>query len=569
MDQKTNNEEKSFEELKKILISPEQQEIKHLKDRLDDKHNLSEEIGEVLSKAVLFSNKKSEELSNNLYPVIEKAVLKSVKHDPKKLSDALFPVMGPAIRKSISDTFRKMIQSLNQTLEYSFSINGLRWRFQAWVSRKPFAEVVLLNSLVYSIQQVYLIHKKTGLLLQQAYSVSGFARDPDMVSAMLSAIKDFVKDSFKGSQHDSLNTIQVGELTLWIEEGPEAILAAVIHGDAPEEIREILNNHLTEIHEQFSLDLENFTGDTTAFETNTEIIESCLLKKEKEGKKKKTVIPWIIFILILLLLGFWLFTAIRDHSRWSILVQRYQTEPGYLITGFGRTKGHYFINGLRDPLSSEPTTLLINSKISPDDIVFNLEEYLSMSPEFLKRRAISILCPEAHTNFAIHNQTLQISRKSTIDQWESMKSRFNLIWGVTAIDTTGLKLIPGEQFGQAKRKIESTRIYFLRGNPDLGIRERKTLDSLVNLIGEIIETGKKINVSYRISISGYADQTGNPEVNHYLSLQRAGSVYQYFIQHGISGEFLISVGKDFPDINDQQNRMEDHARRVEMKIITP
>ena len=47
-----------------------------------------------------------------------------------------------------------------------------------------------------------------------------------MVSGMLTAIRDFVQDAFKSqSATESLDTLRVGELEVWVEQGPHAVLA--------------------------------------------------------------------------------------------------------------------------------------------------------------------------------------------------------------------------------------------------------------------------------------------------------------------------------------------------------
>jgi OOP family OmpA-OmpF porin len=54
---------------------------------------------------------------------------------------------------------------------------------------------------------------------------------------MLTAIRNFVEDSFNVAQGDSLDALRFGGLALWIEQGSEAILAGVIRGNAPKELR--------------------------------------------------------------------------------------------------------------------------------------------------------------------------------------------------------------------------------------------------------------------------------------------------------------------------------------------
>ena len=90
---------------------------------------------------------------------------------------------------------------MNQTLGRSFSAQGLKWRLEAWRTGKALREVVLLRTLVYRVEQVFLIHRETGLLLQHVSAGPRRAsQDADMVSGMLTAIRDFVQDSFGGKE---------------------------------------------------------------------------------------------------------------------------------------------------------------------------------------------------------------------------------------------------------------------------------------------------------------------------------------------------------------------------------
>src|SRR5436190_4493612 len=96
------------------------------------------------------------------------------------------------IRRSIAESLRRLMQSL----EHTFSWRGLKWRFEALRTGKTFAEVVMLRSLVYRVEQLFLIHRKTSLSLLHVTADSAIAKDSDMVAGMLSAIQDFVRDSF-------------------------------------------------------------------------------------------------------------------------------------------------------------------------------------------------------------------------------------------------------------------------------------------------------------------------------------------------------------------------------------
>ncbi len=173
----------------------EQKELRRIQTRIDDP-NYTPRISAAFWPSRSRFARPDDKLADALAPTFQEAFKVSVKKDPQSLVDAISPVMGPAIRKSISDALERMVQSLNQTLEYGFSPKGLKWRFEAFRTGKPFAEVVFLHTLQYRVEQLFLIHRKDGLLLQHVAVEPGLSQDADMVSGMLTAIRDFVRDSF-------------------------------------------------------------------------------------------------------------------------------------------------------------------------------------------------------------------------------------------------------------------------------------------------------------------------------------------------------------------------------------
>jgi OOP family OmpA-OmpF porin len=226
--------EQEYQELRELILAPEQQALHRLHHRIDDPASRTEDVGSVVAEAIQLRRKQGgdEALSAALTPTIETALRDSVRKDPGTLADALFPVMGPAIRRSILETLRAFLESFNQVLDQSLSIQGLKWRWEALRTGRSFTEVALLHSLIFRVEQVFLIHRKTGLSLGHAVAPAVAMQDPGLVSAMLSAIQDFVRDSFHTPQGQGLNRLNVGDLDVWIEQGPYAILACVIRGIA-------------------------------------------------------------------------------------------------------------------------------------------------------------------------------------------------------------------------------------------------------------------------------------------------------------------------------------------------
>src|SRR5262245_63141994 len=102
-----------------------------------------------------------------------------------------------------------MMEAVNRSVEQSISWRALQWRWTALRTGKPYAEIVLLNTVQYRVEQVFLIHAETGLVLQHLSADVGAKQDPDQISAMLTAIRDWVRDSFKVGGGESLDDVRI------------------------------------------------------------------------------------------------------------------------------------------------------------------------------------------------------------------------------------------------------------------------------------------------------------------------------------------------------------------------
>ena len=375
-------EQKQLDELRRLLLNKEQEQLKDLQRLLNNPELLATKVSRALPRAIAIRSQRDEELAKALGPMLEQSIKRSVSANVRSFANVLFPVMGPAIRKSIAETFKNMLQSFNQVVAKSFSLQGLKWRLEASRTGKSFGEVVLLHTLLYKVEQVFLIHRENGLLLQHVMAEAIVTQDGDMVSGMLTAIQDFVRDSF-GEKEAEIETLEVGDLSVWIQQGPHAILAAVVRGNAPRELRRTLELALEDIHLEKGEELESFEGDAAPFETIKHYLEDCLVESEtKEKRKGNTRLAWTVICAIMVVLGVWSFFRIRSNYLWGNYLARLQSEPGIVVADAGRQLGKFYIFGLRDPLAEDPLELMREAGLNPGKVRSHWELYQSLTPGF-------------------------------------------------------------------------------------------------------------------------------------------------------------------------------------------
>jgi OOP family OmpA-OmpF porin len=225
----------------------------------------------------------------------------------------------------------------------------VKWRLEAWRSGSSFADVVLKHTIVFRVEHVFLIHRKTGLLLEHVAAAEAASQDPHMVSGMLSAIQDFVRDSFsnsEGGRGGGIDSLRLGDLTLWCEEGPSAFLAAVIRGNPPESLHTQLREALGHIHEDLRGPLEQFEGDSSILGDLSTRLGTCL--QQQEQPKEKKLSRWLWFLPLAVLVGlvtWWVLRAVEE-SRVDTYVQLLKDQPGIVVTGVERRDGMWHVSGV-------------------------------------------------------------------------------------------------------------------------------------------------------------------------------------------------------------------------------
>lgn len=388
-----------METLRQLLVGREISELSRVAHLLDEPEQLAAAVGNVLPSAT--AQASHVQLSEVLAPVVEGAARRSVQKNPRTLTDILYPLLLPAIRKSIAEKIDQTFQSLNESLKYIFTLRGLKWRLESWRTGTSFAEVVLKHTLVYRVEHAFLIHRLSGLLISHVAAENATSEDPQLISSMLSAIQDFVKDSFDEKGQEGLDTIRLGELRLWSEPGPVATLAVVIRGNPPEELHEILGDVLLRIHAEHAEALEQFDGDSSKLIGIETQLQTCVDLKQEDSNQG---FPWLLLAAALLILtsaGGWLFLSWQSSERWQAYVSRLESQPGIIITEQKMSGRQFYIAGLRDPLAVDPQALLSGTQLDPARVHSRWQFYQSLQPEFVLKRLTASLAPPESVRLSI------------------------------------------------------------------------------------------------------------------------------------------------------------------------
>ncbi len=515
-------------ELRRLLIEPEQTKIDNILERLNNPRVRAREMSRTLPEAIRIRTGQDDAITDTLGPTIVSAFHNSIKKDPRPVAEAISPLMGPAIRRAISSALNGLIQSFDQTIKYSFSWKGLQWRLEALRSGQSFAQVVLYHTMLYRVEQVFLIHKHSGLLLQHVASTSVETRDADIVSGMLTAIQDAIKsfanDSFGTVGNETVEKLDLGDREVWIEPGPQAVLAIVLSGHASESLREeYFAPAIESIHAEMGETLQRFDGNTEPFEIVRHHLESCLQTRYRvETDPAKYRIPvyiWLLCGLIIAALATWAFFTWRAGSRWQGYLDRLKSEPGIVITDTGRSAGKRYVAGLRDPLAADPDAILKSeTQIDPKTVAGRWVPYQALDSKFTLERARRALDPPQGVTLTLENGRLKASGYAP-PQWIEDASKFaRALPGIEAFDSRELIDLEADTL---RKQIEARVFRFIAGKADLLPGQNQLLRDTITDLQRLFEKEAVMKRAVRITLTGHTDSEGDDNLNLQLSRLRA------------------------------------------------
>jgi len=554
-----------FDELRHLILAPEQEALDRLHQRVADPETRTEDVSSVVAEAIQLRREQGgdEALSHALAPTIETALRESVRKDPGTLADALFPVMGPAIRRSILETLRSFLDSFNEIMDQSLSWQGLKWRVEALRTGRSFTEVALLRSLVFRVEQVFLIHKRTGLPLGHAVAPSVATQDPSLVSGMLTAIQEFVRDSFQAEEGQGLGRVNVGELDVWVEQGPYAIVAAVIRGVGPRELRDTLAETLENIHRQYAPQLQEFDGDAAPFAAIHDELARCLeFRYKEEPRRKGRGYAWGAAAILVLLLGSWAGWRWWEYHRWNQFAATLREQPGLVITSFDREHGRFVIHGLRDPLAADPKQILKSAGLSAESGEFHWGAYYALDDAIVQKRATAQLPAPPGVTFTVEDGILRPQGMASSAWASELVQRALLVPGIRAVDLVGLRRDEEPVFAEARSEIQGLVLTFPIASATLSYSQMGALRALALRLKSLFDAADGLQKPVLVEVIGHCDNTGAETTNVTLSLRRAEEVARQLGQLGVPASRLQTKGvatsepvrKEDSEENRQYNR---------------
>ena len=300
---------------------------------------------------------------------------------------------------------------------------------------------------------------------------------------MLTAIQDFVRDSFRPAEGGTLSGFTVGEHTVHVEAGPRALIAGVIRGQCPEAVPQRLASTLEQIHLEYATPLTDFEGDAAPFATATPLLEQNLetvLSTDNAERRGGAWLRWAIPLGVVALVVIGLTTV--SWLRWRRAVRVMEAEPGFVVVDASRSWRHWNFRGLKDPMARDPRDVLTAAGISAPAIDASWKPFISLDSSIVAERA----------------------RR--------------------ALDTL-------------RQRVDGARVLFDPGSSVVA-DDDPTVRGLSLTILRLLDTAAAAGASIRIELAGRTDPTGSDATNQSLAQQRVDAVIRRVVAFGVPATVL-------------------------------
>jgi outer membrane protein OmpA-like peptidoglycan-associated protein len=503
-----------------------------------------------------------ESIAQALAPEMGKAITAQIKLERDSMVDALYPVIGSTISRYMAEA----IKTINEKVSNAISVEGFGRKIRSQVQGVSEAELILKESVPFTVQAAFLIHKASGLVISEVQNSESYQLESEMVAGMLTAIRSFVNECIvQPGEVSELNQIEYGDSKIMLEVAGYCYMAVVIKGEPPHSFINKMRRNVSNLILNYGKLIQEFNGDPGTIPDGLHPLIKTLcdpLHKEKSTKPPIALAGISLAALSLILVP------------WGIYQYRSSVERRLEANAVAALADTPELAVYRLDVAVDGKTLKLTGKLPNQELRAQAEKIVaSTAPKLqLDNRIVAVDVPpdpvltaaEVQRITAILNQregvfisTRYGDRKVTVEGRVIDSADAQKI-------AQSLKQIPGVQSVISTVKLEplkiTTRIYFQQGTTKLDSR-----------YGEIIASVKNFMDQYphkQIKIIGHSDGTGELATNQKLSLRRAAVVRDALVRQGADPKRLQTIGSPNPPPGLEPNQPRLLSRCVLFEPIT-
>ena len=474
-------------------------------------------------------------ISEALGSEMGKAIKNQIELERDAMVDALYPVIGSTISKYMVE----VVQEINTKVENTLSPEGIKRKIRAKLRGVSEAELILQESIGCHVQAVFLIHKDSGLIIQEIQQLGERILDAEMVAGMLTAIRSFANDCIVfGSE---LDTIDYGDWQIHLEAAGYCYLAVVLQGDPNNrfinKIREIFGE-IVLYHGTAIVDFDGNRDKVAPAITQKleQLVNPEALQPNKSGSP--TSLLWLIALIAALVLIPWGMVSHRSRVANNIeqlTAAQLDAAPEISVYRLEPTvkKGVLTVVGRVPSEDLRVTAVNISQKIAQD---YNLQWNDQINVVDLPVNP-GLMAGEISRLAKLFNQEPQVQISTDYQQGNLTIRGFILDRSRQEAILKAFAQIPGINRTIANIQDQlpqlPERIYFDNGSNQLNLAENSSkIESAIEFLNQYPEL--------HLKLIAYSDVSGSKAINQQLGEQRCLSVRDTLIAKGVASNRLVS-----------------------------
>ncbi len=571
--------------LKALLFTPESSRLEALEARLGSPQRLESATAEVIADALRRAEiSDHDNLSRAIAPVVVAVIRSEIRNSKDMMVEALYPITGRLVSAGIAVAFAEMLATLNARLDALLSGNQLKWRYLAWRTGRPLAELVLADARRARLERLLFLERGSGHLIAQWQADHGQDARADLLSGMIAALTNFARTAL-GHEGGDLRRLDLGDSLLYLRTSASHIIAAEFNGELKPDQERALDRGFLDL-----LDA-NIASDSDA-DTDLAGLAATLAEAPTVPSKARRKIRPVSVLAALLLAGLVWWGAIlwRNHAKFASVAgalatfraehpqvvgwplrltqqSRQVTLTGLLPSGVDR---HALQSQLATAAAPWKLVTQLGSGVAAGQAGALAHSEVTASRELnaLATKLAQVTASNAHAQ-AGFDQALAGLHASNTDMATSLAT------AAAHADTQAAHLAAAQSALQAKVATLSASITTPQAQLAAALRGFAVFfDKATNVIdpadvaarlSAIVPLAKAAG---GIRVIGYTDDTGNMPLNQKISLQRAQLVEKMLEDAGMPKAGIVIVGRaDSNPIEAVSGGAHNTNRRVELRGI--
>lgn len=206
-------------------------------ERAGTEERMRASVAAVLDGALVDAEvKRHDELSKAMAPLVVKTIKTELVNSRDEMVEALYPITGRLVAAYVSNAVKDMMADINRRLEAGLSGGWFGLKAKSVASGSTMAEVALAETARLEVEELFLIRRGSGELVERWASAGAVAPAGDnrsaLVGGFLTAITEFAKEAF-ASDATSLQTLDMQTHRVYVRASPAFLLAAKCRGLVP------------------------------------------------------------------------------------------------------------------------------------------------------------------------------------------------------------------------------------------------------------------------------------------------------------------------------------------------